>query len=126
MSWVDIKLHDDIVNKLRSDVDSAEARAAQLEAERDELRAKLNDAMKIARSFIAERDALQQELSDLRQHHAKIIMSLYEIDHDTFGALTSIEGIAELNKQNKELRAKLEQAQRKIDALTTQLGTPKP
>jgi hypothetical protein len=60
---------------------------------------------------IEERDEARLALDGLRSHHAKIIMALYKIDHDVFGPLTSIEGIAELKRQRDELARQLEREQ---------------
>lgn len=63
-------------------------------------------------------EAAETALDGLRQHHSKIIMALYEIDHDVFGPLTSIEGIAELKHQRDDLRRQLEQARRALKPFT--------
>jgi hypothetical protein len=81
------------LNKVLS---ASEARAAQLQAERD--------------GYAGSAKRLEQQLDALRLHHSKIIMALYEIDHDTFGPLTSIEGIAELKRQRDELSDNLNRA----------------
>jgi hypothetical protein len=69
----------------------------------------------------AERDEARLALDGLRQHHSKIIMALYEIDHDVFGPLTSIEGIAELKRQRDELARQLEQATQRVEELEAPL-----
>jgi DNA repair exonuclease SbcCD ATPase subunit len=66
----------------------------------------------------AERAEVQQALDDLRQYHSKIVMALYEIDHDVFGPLTSVEGVAELKRQRDEARRQLEQARKALSVIS--------
>lgn len=84
-----------ILNKRRDD------QIKQLTTERDELRDKLNDAMKISRGFVAERDELRRQLSEAQ--HAIDVLSNTVVTQDA-----TIKRLEQAHEDVAEYRAEIE------------------
>lgn len=81
--------------------------AAQLEAKRDEWKEAHSQACRLLDTVQEQRDEARAKLSDLQSLYAGVTMALFGIDKEVFGPLTAREGVAELNRQRDEARAKL-------------------